>query len=98
MIYFALIHRRRGELGRIEFISWVVIWTFTVFVVIFPELLRDFAKTFFITRLFDLMIVGAFILVISIVARIYVRTKKTEKKLERLIRRDALRKVEKESK
>ncbi|MBU0572826.1 DUF2304 domain-containing protein [Patescibacteria group bacterium] len=98
MIYFAILHRRRGELDRTEIISWVTIWAVTIFIVIFPEILRTFAKTFFITRLFDLMIVGGFVLVIGMVTRTYVSTKRMEKKLEDYVRRESLKDVEKKSK
>jgi len=98
MIYFAALHRRRGELDRIEILSWVAIWTATIVIVVFPELLRKFAQTFFITRLFDLMAVGGFVLVIAMVARIYISTKRMEKKLEGYVRREALKNVKKKSK
>lgn len=98
MIYFAILHRRRGELDRTEIISWVTIWIVTIFIVIFPEILRTFAKTFFITRLFDLMVVGGFVLVIAMVARTYISIKRMEKKLEDYVRREALEDVNKKSK
>jgi len=98
MIYFAVLHRRRGELDRIEIISWTTVWVVTIFIVIFPEILRTFAKTFFITRLFDLMVVGGFVLVIAMVTRTYVSTKRMEKKLEDYVRREALKNVKKKSK
>jgi len=93
MIYFSLLHYRKGEINKLEEISWVVIWALTIFVVIFPELLRTFAQKFFITRLFDLMVVGGLVLVIAMVARAYVSTKRMEKKLEDLVRREALKKL-----
>ncbi len=98
MIYFAILHRRRGELDKTEIVSWVVIWILTIFVVVFPEVLRNFARTFFITRLFDLMVVGGFILVITMVARTYLSTRKMEKKLEEFIRDEALKDVKNEKK
>ena len=98
MIYFALLHYRRGEIDKTEILSWVVIWTATILIVIFPEFLRRFALSFFITRLFDLIVVGGFILVISMVARIYVKTRRIEKKLEELIRDEALKNVKKKKK
>ena len=98
MIYFALLHRRRGELDKTEILSWVAIWTTTIVIVVFPELLRKFAQTFFITRLFDLMVVGGFVLVIAMVARTYVSTRKMEKKLEDYVRRKALKNVKKKKK
>ena len=90
MIYFAVLARKRDELGRGEIISWVILWTVAIIIVIFPELLRPFAKTILVTRVFDLMTIGGFILVITMVGSAYLRTKRNEKKLEELVRRDAL--------
>lgn len=95
MIYFALLNYRRGEIDRIEFLSWTIIWSLTIFIVIFPALLRDLAQHFFITRLFDLIIVGGFILVISMVSKAYLKTRKMEKKLEELVRKKALKDIKK---
>lgn len=92
MIYFAIHSYKRGELGAMEIASWIVVWTLVIIVVVFPELLRSFANTFLVTRVFDLMVVGGFIVVIGIVSSAYVRTKRLEKKLEELIRREALNK------
>ena len=98
MIYFAVLHRRRGEINRTEILSWVIIWMATIIIVVFPELLRKLAQTFFITRLFDLMVVGGFVLVITMIARTYVSMRKMEKKLEEFIRDEALKDVKKKKK
>jgi hypothetical protein len=92
MMYFALHSYKRGELTKMEMGSWLTIWALVMVVVAFPELLRTFASTFLVTRVFDLMVIGGFILVISVVASAYIRTKKLEKKLEDLVRREALKK------
>ena len=86
MIYFALIHYKKGQLNGTEILSWIIIWIAAMFVVAFPEILRTYARTFFVTRVFDLMVLGGFILVISLVSAAYVRSKRTEKKLEELVR------------
>jgi len=98
MIYFAILHRKRGELDKTEILSWVVIWMIIIIIVVFPELLRRFAQAFFITRLFDLMVVGGFLLVILMAARTYISTKKIEKKLEDYVRRETLKNVKKRDK
>jgi hypothetical protein len=92
MIYFAVHSYKRGELGVGEIVSWLILWIFAVVVTIFPELLRTFASRFLVTRVFDLMVIGGFILVIGMVGSAYIRTKRLEKKFEDLIRRDALKK------
>ena len=91
MIYFAVLHYKRGEINGMEIGSWLVMWVFAIVVIVFPELLKNFASTFLVTRVFDLMVIGGFILVISMVASAYVRTKKLEKKLEELVRQEALK-------
>lgn len=92
MIYFAVHSYKRGELNGAEIVSWLIMWGLAIIVIIFPELLRTFASTFLVTRVFDLMVIFGFILVISIVANAYIRTKRLEKKLEDLVRREALKK------
>lgn len=92
MIYFAVLNYKRREINGAEILGWLIIWLGTIFVVVFPELLQTFAKTFLFARVFDMMVVGAFILVISIVASAYMRTKRNEKKLEQLVRKLSLKK------
>lgn len=93
MIYFAVLNYKRKEIDGTEITGWLVIWTFAIVVVVFPELLRSFANTFLVTRVFDLMVIGGFMLVISLVASAYVRTKRVEKKIDEFVRKDALDKV-----
>ena len=93
MIYFATLHYKRGEISKTEIVAWSIIWFGAIVIIIFPELLRKFASTFLVTRVYDLMVLGGFILVISMVGSAYVRTKKNEKKLEELVRREALKKA-----
>lgn len=95
MIYFSVLHFKRKQIEKVELYSWIAIWTLTVFVVIFPDILRDIAQKFFITRLFDLMVVGGFILVITMVTKSYVTTKRIEKKMHELVRKEAIKKAEK---
>jgi hypothetical protein len=92
MVYFAVLHYKRKEINRTEIISWGLMWALAIIVIVFPELLQSFAKTFLVTRVFDLMVIGGFILTISMVATAYVRTKRLEKKLEDMVRHEALKK------
>jgi hypothetical protein len=98
MVYFAILNYRRCEINKTELLAWCFIWIFVIVVAIFPEMLREFSQAFLITRLFDLLVIGGFILVIALTASTYVRSKKMEKKLEDYIRKDALNDVKKESK
>jgi hypothetical protein len=91
MLYFAMIHYKRREISRTEVITWFVMWGVAIVVIVFPELLRSFSRTFLVTRVFDFMVIAGFVLVISLTASSYVRTRKLEKKLEDIVRREALK-------
>ena len=95
MIYFVVLHFKRGEISKSEIISWIIMLAAAIVIIVFPELLRKFASTFLVTRVFDLMVIAGFILVISLVTSSYIRTKKLEKKLEDMVRREALKKAKK---
>lgn len=91
MVYLAYLHHQRKEIGKIEFISWWLIWTTAMIIIIFPDLLRGFAGTFLITRVFDFMVIGGFILVITLSYLAYVKNKALEKKVEKLVRELSLK-------
>ena len=91
MIYFALIHFKKNTLNKSEFIIWGAIWLIVIFIVLFPDVIRAFAREFLFARLFDMLVAGGFILVIALAAKSYITTKKLEKKLEKLVRKNAIK-------
>lgn len=93
MLYFAYLHYSRGELNGLELLSWSVIWVVTIGIITFPGILQTFAQSIAITRVFDLMVIGGFIFIIPIVYVSYIRTKRTERKTEEFIRKEALKKL-----
>lgn len=94
MIYFAYLHYRRGEINGVEMLFWLISWIGAMLIVLFPEIFRTFAKAIFVSRAFDLAVLGGFILIIPIVYLAYVRSKKVEKKLEQLVREIALKDIQ----
>lgn len=93
MIYLAYLHYRRNEINGLEILFWLIAWIGAMFVALFPEVFRVFSATIAISRAFDLAMIGGFILVIPIVYSAYIRTKRIEKKLEELLRKDALKDI-----
>lgn len=91
MIYFAVLHYKRAEISKSEIFVWLTIWTFAVVVIVFPEILRGFSNAFLVTRVFDLMVIGGFVVTISLVSSSYIKTKSMEKRMEDLVRKDALK-------
>lgn len=91
MIYLALLHYKKGQLNGIEISSWIVIWIAVILIVIFPEVVRVYAESFAVSRVLDLLIGGAFVVIFIMVGSAYVRVNKLEKRIEDLIRRLALK-------
>ncbi|MCK4859755.1 MAG: DUF2304 domain-containing protein [Candidatus Omnitrophica bacterium] len=98
MIYFALLNYRRGELNATEIFLWFIIWVAAIIVVVFPDFLRVFSSTFLFARLFDLLVVGALLVVVVMVSRAYIATKRMERKLEKYVRKEALKNVKEKKK
>jgi len=90
MIYFALLHFRRGEITTVETGSWALVWSVLIIIVFFPDVVRTFARTYLYTRLFDLLVVGGIALCVFMVARSYLTSRRLEKKLEEFVRKEAL--------
>lgn len=92
MLYFAYLHYRRGEINGVEMLFWLISWIGAVIIIIFPEVFKMFSQTIAISRAFDLAVLGGFILIIPMVYIAYIKTKRIEKKIEKMIREDALNK------
>lgn len=95
MIYFAYVHYKKGDINGTEILFWFAAWTGAVLIIIFPEVFSLFARTIAISRAFDLAVIGGFILVIPVVYLSYVKTRKLEKKLEDLVRIEAIKEAQK---
>lgn len=91
MIYFAILHYKKGHLNGIEISSWIAIWFAVILIVIFPEIVRVYAASFAISRVLDLLIGGAFVVIFIMVASSYVRVSKLEKRIEDLVRKLSLK-------
>ena len=95
MVYFALVNYKRSEINKTEIIVWSIIWGAVIVVIIFPGMLRSFSERFFITRLFDFLVVGGFVLLISMSSIMYIKVRRMEKKIEKLVRELSLKDLKK---
>jgi len=90
MSYFTFLHFRRGEFGKSEITLWMLLWIGLIAVVLFPHSLDFLLKTFRITRAFDLIVVVGIVVLFAVTFRNYVLLKRTERRLEDFVRRNAL--------
>ncbi len=91
MVYFALLHYKKGHLNGMEIASWIIIWVLVILIVIFPEVVRIYANSFAVSRVLDLLIAGAFIVLFVMVSSAYIRVSTLEKRIEELVRKLALK-------
>jgi hypothetical protein len=92
MIYFALLHYKRGEINVKEISSWIVIWASVIFITLFPDIARAFSESFLFARLFDLVVLSGVALTIFLSAKAYLISRRNQNKLEDFIRKEAINK------
>lgn len=95
MMYVVSIHAKKRTLSLIEASFWYTIWIFFIIITMFPFLLTDIAGALRFSRVFDLLVVVALMVISFLIITSYFRQKETEKKLENLVRRMAIESYEK---
>lgn len=93
MIYISFLHYKRREMKKSEFFFWLMIWTGGLFLTLWPKSTDFILKTFKINRLLDLATIVGFMLLVAIGFFNYLRIRILEKKIEQLVRKEALKKI-----
>ena len=90
MIYVVRIHHKKARLSQIEVSFWHSLWIFFIFIALFPFLLTGIANQLSFARVFDLLVVLAF-MVLSVVSILnYFKQREINTKLEEWVRNQAL--------
>lgn len=91
MVYTVSIHQKKRTLSELEASFWTSIWVFFVVIAVFPNLLIEIAHFMRFTRVFDLLLVGAFMILTILTFTNYFAYKKTQDRLETVVRSLTLR-------
>lgn len=86
MMYVIGIHKRKSQLNALEVSFWYSIWTLFIIIAIFPHWLLGLTGILNFARVFDLLIVIAFMILSFVIFSTYLSQKETDKKIEKLIR------------
>ena len=95
MIYLTFLHQKRKEFSAKEYFFWIFSWTIFIIIAIFPNALAPFVKGLRLGRIMDLLTIFGFLFVIAILFYNYLTLKKTNKKVENIVRKIAFDKNKK---
>lgn len=90
MMYVIRIHRQKGHFDSFEYGVWIAIWIGFIFLSIFPETLTRIADVFNIGRVFDALVIIAFMILGSVAIMNRIAIKTLEKKIESNVRQKAI--------
>lgn len=91
MLYVARIHRKKGLVNPVEGQFWTSIWIVFILAAFFPDSVRGVVQTLQIARVFDFFVIIAFMVLAYVAYQTRVLVLKFDRKLEHVIRREAIR-------
>jgi len=95
MLYITFLNLKRKEYDVKEFVLWLGVWVFFLFFTIFPKVLDKITKPLSISRKLDLLIIAGMLFVIGLSYYNYSITRKTERRMEQVVRAVAIKKAKK---
>lgn len=91
MAYFTFVYFKRNEFSLPVLIFWELLWIALIFVTSFPASTNFFLEKLGFTRAMDFLTVLGFMFILGLSFYNYIVIARMRKKMERLVRKDALR-------
>lgn len=91
MLYVTFLYWKKKEIGGGEIFMWVAIWLAFILVTLFPNLLQSLTQLLFFARIMDFLMIIAFMILAFLGFQNYIKNKRMERKIEELVRQEALR-------
>ena len=99
MLYLTFLHKKRKEFTFNESWFWIAMWVVFIFLVLFPHTFDFIVKDILdFGRTMDFFIFMGFIFVIGAIFYTYTVLRKTQKKVDQIVRKVALETAYKEKK
>jgi hypothetical protein len=92
MMYVVRIHYRKGQISFNESMVWVGMWGMFILIDIMPGSFKGLAQTLQVARVFDLLVIIAFMILTVLTFLNRFNQKKIENKIEKFFRKQALKK------
>lgn len=92
MMYYTFLHYKRKEFTVKEYGFWMILWTVFILITLFPGTLDPVLESLSIARTLDFFIIIGFLFLIGVIFYTYTIVRGNQKRLEEIIRRNALKK------
>ena len=92
IIYYSFLNYKRKEFTIKEFLFWIFLWMVFITLSLFPFILDPIIKPLGFFRAFDFFIMSGFLFLIAAIFYTYTIVRKTQKKVETIVRTLAMKK------
>ena len=96
MVYYSFLQYKRKEISGRQYILWLTLWVIFILVAIFPGWLDPFTARIGFIRTFDFLVLVGFMFLTGLLVYTYAKLRKTQSKLEELVRKIAIQTAKKQ--
>ncbi|MBT4652025.1 MAG: DUF2304 domain-containing protein [Candidatus Pacebacteria bacterium] len=97
MLYVTRIHKKQLNFSLSETFFWYSLWTLFIVIALFPDLLIGFTQLLHFSRVFDLLTVGALMVITVIVILNNFNQRRDSQRIEKFVREHAIKNASKKS-
>ncbi|OGJ37779.1 MAG: hypothetical protein A2383_01685 [Candidatus Pacebacteria bacterium RIFOXYB1_FULL_39_46] len=95
MLYVTRAHTLKQRFSTTETLFWYSLWSIFIFTALFPDALKGLTDLLHFSRVFDLLLVGALMILTVIVVMNYFQQRENARKWEEFIRQRAIDRIRK---
>lgn len=95
MLYVVFLHFKRENINKLEFLFWTSLWCAFIYFSLFPKVLNPLLDKLFVTRAMDLLTIIAFMVLAYLGFANHIGVRDLQRRLETLIRKQAIKNVKK---
>lgn len=95
MVYITTLHFKRGQVGKTEYLFWILVWIAFVSFALFPRVLDPLLAKIFVTRAMDLLMIGAFMILAYLGYQNHIGIKDVQKRVEKIVSDESKKKAKK---
>ena len=98
MIYFTFLYYKRANYEKGSLILWLLVWVGFIFLGMFPQTVYGVMQALQIERTADFFYAGGILFISVLMFHLYTVTKQTQKKMEMLVRKIAIKRADSKAK